>query len=62
VRDLNQSEDVYGLIHSDMQPHNMILRGSQLFVIDFESLIRHLDFISSLEGYIGSIGDKKTTH
>lgn len=61
IKNIVKTENTYGLIHSDLQPHNMIMSNSGLYVIDFEALTRHwfiVDFISTLEGYIGNIDDK----
>lgn len=61
VSNFPKDQGSYGLVHSDLQPHNFILSSKGLYVIDFESIMMHwfiIDFISTLEGYIGNIFDK----
>jgi Ser/Thr protein kinase RdoA (MazF antagonist) len=56
LKNLPRNPDVYGLIHGDMQEHNLYLCDGDIIVLDFENCIYCwyiLDFVSSLEGVIG---------
>lgn len=58
LKNLPRDPDSYGLVHGDLQDHNLYLNGNSLTVLDFENCLYGwymLDFVASLEAVIGGM-------
>jgi Ser/Thr protein kinase RdoA (MazF antagonist) len=53
--DLDESADIYGVVHADLHGDNIITQGSSLAIIDFDDAAYgwyHYDIATTLESYV----------
>jgi len=58
LKNFPRNPDSYGLVHGDLQEHNLYLDGGALTVLDFENCLYcwyMFDFVASLEAVIGGM-------
>jgi Ser/Thr protein kinase RdoA (MazF antagonist) len=58
LKNLPRNPDSYGLVHGDLQEHNLYFDNGALTVLDFENCLYcwyMLDFVASLEAIIGGM-------
>lgn len=58
LKSLPRDPDSYGLVHGDLQEHNLYLNGDGLTILDFENCLYcwyMFDYVASLEAIIGGM-------